>query len=99
MYDVVKTQFYISNDTLALNLAESKDFPDRRRIMTFGQLVGIKKGNEIAAQVREELNKLSNYTALMSHDIKAVILKNLHLATTRTAIKFHPRRKNTKYKN
>jgi serine/threonine-protein kinase HipA len=86
IYDVVNTQIYMPNDTLALNLAKSKDFPDRRRIITFSQTLGIKKGDQLldklAVQVREELDKLSDYTKLMSHDIKTSILKNLHSITT-----------------
>ena len=103
LYDVVNTQIYMPDDTLALNLAKSKDFPGRQRMITFSQSLGIKNGDklldELAVQVREELDKLSDYTKLMSHDIKSSILKNLHLVTTRTAIKAHPARKHTKYKN
>lgn len=103
IYDVVNTQIYMPNDTLALNLAKSKDFPDRRRIIIFSQSLGIKNGekllDDLAVQVREELEKLSEHTKLMSHDIKAAILKNLHSVTTRTAIKTRSARKNTKHKN
>jgi len=103
IYDVVNTQIYMPNDTLALNLAKSKDFPDRRRMITFSQSLGIKNGekllDELAVQMREELDKLSDYTELMSRDIKTSILKNLHLVTTRTAIKVRPARKHTKHKN
>ena len=103
LYDVVNTQIYMPDDTLALNLAKSKDFPGRQRMITFSQSLGIKNGDklldELAVQVRDELDKLSDYTKLMSHDIKSSILKNLHLVTTRTAIKAHPARKHTKYKN
>lgn len=101
IYDVVNTQIYTPNDTLALNLAKSKDFPDRRRMITFSQSLGIKNGDklldELAVQVREELDKLSNYTKLMSQDIKSSILKNLHSVTTRTAIKTRPARKHSKH--
>ncbi|MBE9526713.1 MAG: type II toxin-antitoxin system HipA family toxin [Proteobacteria bacterium] len=103
LYDVVNTQIYVPNDTLALNLAKSKDFPDRRRIITFSESLEIKNGDnlldELEVQVRDELDKLSDYTKLMSHDIKASILKNLHLVTTRTAIKTRTARKHTKHKN
>ena len=103
LYDVVNTQIYMPDDTLALNLAKSKDFPGRQRMITFSQSLGIKNGDklldELAVQVRDELDKLSDYTKLMAHDIKSSILKNLHLVTTRTAIKAHPARKHTKYKN
>lgn len=102
LYDVVNTQIYLPNDTLALNLAKSKDFPDRRRIIAFSKSLEIRNGDnlldELEVQVRDELDKLSDYTKLLSHDIKASILKNLHLVTTRTAIKTRTARKNTKHK-
>ncbi len=101
LYDVVNTQIYMPNDTLALNLAKSKDFPDRRRMIVLSQSLGIKNGEAILDQmhevVREELDKLSDYTELMTRDIRAAILSNLHLTTTRTAIKTRPARKHTKY--
>lgn len=101
LYDVVNTQIYVANDTLALNLAKSKDFPDRRRIITFSKSLGLKNGDklldELEVQVRDELDKLSDYTKLMTRDIKSSILKNLHLVTTRTAIKVRSARKNTKH--
>lgn len=101
LYDVVNTQIYVPNDTLALNLAKSKDFPDRRRMITFSETLGIKNGEEILdqieAQVRDELENLSDYTKIMSQDINASILKNLHKVTTRTAIKTRSVRKHTKY--
>ena len=101
LYDVVNTQIYMPNDMLALNLAKSKDFPDRRRIIALSQSLGIKNGEAILDQmdelVREELDKLSDYTRLMARDIRAAILSNLHLVTTHTAIKTRSARKHTKY--
>jgi len=101
VYDVVNTQIYMPKDTLALNLSKSKDFPDRRRMIALSQSLGIKNGemilDEMAGIVREQLDKLSDYTELMALDIKAAILKNLHLVTTRTAIKTHSSRRYTKH--
>jgi len=100
LYDVVNTQIYIPKDTLALNLAKSKDFPDRRKIISFSQTLGMKNGeiilDEMETSVREELDKLSDYTKLMTLDIKTAILNNLHLVATRTALKTHSARKHTK---
>jgi len=101
LYDVVNTQIYTPKDTLALNLAKSKDFPDRRRMIALSQSLGMKNGevilDEMEGRVREELDKLSDYTQLMTLDIKAAILSNLHLVTTRTAIKTRSARKHTKH--
>ncbi|MFK5913017.1 MAG: type II toxin-antitoxin system HipA family toxin [Woeseiaceae bacterium] len=97
LYDVVNTQIYVPSDILALNLAKSKDFPDRRRIITFSESLGLKNGDKLLdkleAQVRDELVKMSDYTSLMSYDIKASILKNINLVTTCTA------RKHNKHKS
>jgi len=101
LYDVVNTQIYNPADTLALNLCKSKTFPDRKRIIDFGKFIGVKKCemivDEMADQIRDELEKLVNYTESMDSDIKAIILENIYLSTTRTAIKVHPVRKYTKY--
>jgi len=101
LYDVVNTQIYMPNDTLALNLAKSRNFPDRRRMIALSQSLGMKNGetllDQMGAQVREGLDKLYDYTKLMTLDIKAAILNNLQLVTTRTAIKTRSTRKHTKY--
>ncbi len=101
LYDVVNTQIYLPNDTLALNLTKSKGFPDRRRMIVLSQSLGMKNGetilDEMEGQIREELDRLSDYTQLMKLDIKAAILNNLHRVTTRTAIKTRSTRKHTKH--
>lgn len=101
LYDVVNTQIYTPADTLALNLGKSKDFPDRKRIIDFGKLINIKKCDDIidemAEQVRGELEVLSDYTEAMILDIKSSILANIHRATTRTAIKARASRRHTKH--
>ena len=53
--------------------------------------------DEMKGLIREELDKLSDYTRLMTLDIKAAILNTLHLVTTRTAIKTRSARKHTKH--
>jgi len=101
LYDVVNTQIYNPADTLALNLCKSKTFPDRKRIINFGKSIGVKKCeiivDKMAAQIRDELEKLANYTESMDSDIKAIILENIYRSTTRTAIKAHSVRKFTKH--
>ncbi len=101
LYDVVNTQIYNPADTLALNLCKSKIFPERKRIIDFGKSIGVKKCeiivDEMADQVRDELEKLVDYTESMDADIKAIILENIHRSTTRTAIKVHSVRKYTKH--
>jgi len=101
LYDVVNTQIYAPNDKLALKLAKSKDFPDRRRIIDLSHSLGLKNGEQLLDQmevrVREELDKLSDYTELMALDIKSAILKNLQVVTVRTGVKTRPVRKYTKH--
>jgi len=101
LYDVVNTQIYTPADTLALNLVKSKDFPDRKRIVDFGKSIKIKKCDDIidemAEQIRGELEVLSDYTEAMTLDIKSSILANIHRTTTRTAIKTRTSRIHTKY--
>lgn len=101
LYDVVNTQIYNPADTLALNLCKSKIFPERKRIIDFGKSIGVKKCeiivDEMADQVRDELEKLVDYTESMDANIKAIILENIHRSTTRTAIKVHSVRKYTKH--
>ncbi|MFK5894304.1 MAG: type II toxin-antitoxin system HipA family toxin [Pseudomonadota bacterium] len=101
LYDVVNTQIYNPADTLALNFSKSKVFPDRKKIMDFGKSIGIKKCeiiiDEMADQIRDEFDKLVDYTESMDADIKAIILENVYRSTTRTAIKVHSARKYTKH--
>jgi serine/threonine-protein kinase HipA len=101
LYDVVNTQIYTPADTLALKLGKSKDFPYRKRIVDFGKALGVKSGEEIvdemAEQIREELEVLIDYTEAMPLDIKSSILENIHRATTRTAIKARAIRRHTKH--
>ncbi|NOY72601.1 MAG: type II toxin-antitoxin system HipA family toxin [Gammaproteobacteria bacterium] len=101
LYDVVNTQIYTPADTLALNLGKSKDFPDRKRIIDFGKSINIKKCedviDEMAEQIRGELEVLSDYTEAMTLDIKPSILANVHRTTTRTAIKTRATRRHTKH--
>ncbi len=101
LYDVVNTQIYNPADTLALNLCKSKVFPDHKKIMDIGKSIGVKKCeiiiDEMADQIRDELDKLVDYTESMDADIKTIILENIYRSTTRTAIKAHSARKYTKH--
>lgn len=101
LYDVVNTQIYIPADTLALNLGKSKAFPDRKRIIDFGKSINVKRCedivDEMAGQIRDELEVLADYTEAMELDIKSTILDNIHRSTTRAAIKTHTARKHTKH--
>lgn len=101
LYDVVNTQIYNPSDTLALNLEKSKDFPDRKRIIDFGKAIGVKKCedivDEMADQIRGELEALVDYTKMMELDIKSAILGNIKRSTIRTAIKIRTARRHTKY--
>ncbi len=101
LYDVVNTQIYNPADTLALNLRKSKIFPKRKQIIDFGKSIGVKKCeiiiDEMADQIRDELEKLVDYTESMDADIKAIILENIYRSTTRTAIKVRSARKYTKH--
>ena len=101
LYDVVNTQIYKSADTLALSMGKSKEFPDRRSLINFGKTLGVKKCenivDEMAAQIRDGLERLVGYTEIMELDIKSNILKNIHRSTTRSAFKSHPLRKHTKH--
>ena len=101
LYDVVNTQIYTPADTLALNLGKSKDFPDRKRIVDFGKSINIKKCDDIidemAEQIRDELEVLSDYTEALTLDIKSSILANIYRTTTRTAIKTRVSRRHTKH--
>ncbi len=89
LYDVVNTQIYTPADTLALKLGKFKDFPDRKRIIDFGKAMGVKRCeemvDEMAGQIREELEVLIDYTEAMTLDIKSSILANIHRSTTRTS--------------
>ncbi len=101
LYDVVNTQIYTPADTLALKLGKFKDFPDRKRIIDFGKAMGVKRCeemvDEMAEQIREELEVLIDYTEAMTLDIKSSILANIHRSTTRTAIKTRATRRHTKH--
>jgi serine/threonine-protein kinase HipA len=101
LYDVVNTQIYNPKDTLALNLGKSKTFPDRKRIIDFGKYIGVKKCediiDEMAEQIRDELEVLTDYTEAMELDIKSTILENIYQTTTRTTIKTRAARKHTKH--
>ncbi len=101
LYDVVNTQIYTPADTLALKLGKFKDFPDRKRIIDFGKAMGVKRCeemvDEMAEQIREELEVLIDYTEAMTLDIKSSILENIHRSTTRTAIKTRASRRHTKH--
>lgn len=101
LYDVVNTQIYNPKDTLALNLGKSKAFPDRKRIINFGKLTGVKKCedivDEMADHIRGELERLSDYTEVMESDFKSTILDNIYRSTTRSSIKTRRARKYTKH--
>ncbi len=101
LYDVVNTQIYRPKDTLALNLGKAKDFPDRKRIIDFGKLIGVKKCedivDEMADQVRDALARLTDYTEVMASDFKSVILDNVYRSTTRSPIKTRGVRTYTKH--
>lgn len=100
LYDVVNTQIYNPKDTLALNLGKSKAFPDRKRIIDFGKSINVKNCedivDEMAGQIRDELEGLVDYTEAMVLDIKSTILENIHRSTTRIAIKSRAVRRHTK---
>jgi len=101
LYDVVNTQIYNPADTLALNLGKSKSFPERKPIIDFGKSIGVKKCedivDEMADQIRDGLEALSDYTKAMELDIKSSILENIHRSTARAAIKTPAARRHTKY--
>lgn len=101
LYDVVNTQIYTPADTLALKLGKSKGFPDRKRIIDFGKATGVKRCedivDEMAEQIRAELDVLVDYTKAMPLDIKYSILENIYRTTTRTAIKTRATRRHTKH--
>ena len=101
LYDVVNTQIYLPADTLALNLGKSKGFPDRKRIVDFGNSIGVKKCedivDEMADQIRDGLETLVDYTEAMALDIKSSILENIHRSTSRPAIKVRMPRRHTKH--
>ncbi len=101
LYDVVNTQIYNPADTLALGLGQSKEFPDRKRLIDFGKSISVKNCediiDEMADQIRDELEALKDYTEEMTLDIKSMILNNIHRSTTRTAIKTKAGRRFTKY--
>lgn len=101
LYDVVNTQIYNSADTLALNLGKSKLFPERKRLIDFGKAIGVKSCenivDEMADQIRDGLESLTDYTQVMKLDIKSRILENIQRSTTRTAIKSRATRKYTKH--
>ena len=101
LYDVVNTQIYSPADTLALSLGKSKSFPERKHLIDFGKAIGVKKCeaivDEMADQIRDELDVLTDYTKMMALDIKSSILENIRRSTTRTAIKTHAPRRHTKH--
>jgi serine/threonine-protein kinase HipA len=101
LYDVVNTQIYSPKDTLALNLGKAKAFPDRKRIIDFGKLMGVKKCedivDEMADQIAVELERLADYTEMMASDLKSIILDNIYRATTRSSIKTRGARKYLKH--
>ena len=101
LYDVVNTQIYSPVDTLALSLGKSKSFPERKQLIDFGKAIGVKKCeaivDEMADQIRDELDVLTDYTKMMALDIKSSILENIRRSTTRTAIKTRAPRRHTKY--
>ena len=101
LYDVVNTQIYHPGDTLALSLGKSRGFPDRKRLIDFGKSISVKKCEEIvdemADQIRDELEALADYTEVMALDIKSAILENIQRCTTRTAVKTHAARRHTKH--
>jgi serine/threonine-protein kinase HipA len=101
LYDVVNTQIYNPADTLALGLGKSKEFPDRKRLIDFGKSISVKNCediiDEMADQIRDELEELKDYTEEMTLDIKSTILNNIHRSTTRTAIKTRAGRQYTKH--
>ncbi len=63
--------------------------------------MGVKRCEEIvdemAEQIRDELEVLIDYTEAMALDIKSSILENIHRSTTRTAIKTRASRRHTKH--
>jgi serine/threonine-protein kinase HipA len=101
LYDVVNTQIYTPTDALALKLGKSKDFPDRKRIIDFGKVIGVKNGedivDEMAQQIRDELEVLAGYVEEMPLDIKSSILANIYRTTTRAAMKKRGSRRHIKY--
>lgn len=101
VYDVVNTQIYHPGDTMALSLGKSRAFPDRKRLIDFGKSISVKKCEaiveEMADQIRDELEVLADYTEVMALDIKSSILENIQRCTTRTAVKTHAPRRYTKH--
>jgi serine/threonine-protein kinase HipA len=101
VYDVVNTQIYHPGDTLALSLGKSRSFPGRKRLIDFGKSISVKKCEaiveEMADQIRDELEVLADYTEVMALDIKSSILENIQRCTTRTAVKTHAPRRYTKH--
>jgi len=101
LYDVVNTQIYSAKDTLALNLGKAKAFPDRKRIIDFGRLIGVKKCDDIVDEMADlitvELERLADYTEMMASDLKSTILDNLYRTTTRSSIKTRGARKYLKH--
>jgi serine/threonine-protein kinase HipA len=102
VYDVVNTQIYHPGDAMALSLGKSRSFPDRKRLVDFGKSISVKKCEEIvdemAAQIRDELDVLADYTEVMALDIKSSILENIQRCTARAAVKIHAPRRYTKYR-
>lgn len=101
LYDVVNTQVYVNNDTLALSLGKRKDFPDRRRIIDFARALGVKKPDDIidsfAETIMQELSNLESFTDEMDSDIAGLIKQNIHTLTTLSPIKKRAARKHTKH--
>lgn len=99
-YDIVNTQLYRPDDSLALRMDKSKDFPDRRRIENFGKAIGIKHVakliGQMADQIRDELENLTPYFERMSMDMKSSLLHSIHRTTSRQPLKSHPKRRYSK---
>ena len=99
-YDIVNTQLYRPEDSLALRLDKSKDFPDRRRIEDFGKAIGIKHGSQLidqmADQIRDEIETLTPYFEHMRMDMKSSLLHSVYRTTSRQGLKTHPKRRHSK---
>lgn len=99
-YDIVNTQLYQPDDSLALRLDKSKVFPDRRRIENFGKAIGIKHTPQLVEQMadttRDALKSLAPYFERMSMDMHSSLLHSIQRTTSRHPLKHHPKRRYTK---
>ncbi|VAW66921.1 hypothetical protein MNBD_GAMMA10-286 [hydrothermal vent metagenome] len=100
-YDIVNTLLYNPADTLALRLGKSREFPGRNRIERFGKTMDIQHCSllieNMADQVRTEIDNLDGYCEKIFKGMKPSLLSSLHRATTRTPLKVRPGRRYSKY--